>query len=158
MIPRENGNPNRWLVIIAIIKLLKASLLILVAVGALSVLHKNVESVLSHMIGQLGVDPHNRYFQGLLGLASRESAAGLELVSAGSFFYATLFTTEGIGLMMHKRWAEYFTAIVTGSFLPLEFYELALHPTVIKTLVIAANIGIVLYLILVLKRTRAEPA
>lgn len=144
---------RRGLRIIAIFKLVKASLLVLLAVGALSVLHKDVASVLTSLISQLGADPHDEYFHRLLVLAGRQSPAELKLVSAGSFFYAVLFATEGIGLMMRKRWAEYFTAILTGSFLPLEIYEFALHPTIFKTLVIAANIGIVAYLVMELKRT-----
>ncbi len=141
-----------WLRIIAIFKLVKALLLVLVTFGALSVLHKDVESALTGWTAQLGVDPHNYYFHKLIALAGRESPGELELVSAGSFFYALLFSIEGVGLWLRKRWAEYFTAILTGSFLPLEFYELAEHASLLKAGVIVVNIVIVVYLIVMIRR------
>ncbi len=50
----------------------------------------------------------------------------------GTFLYAGLFLIEGTGLLLRKHWAEYFTIITTGLFIPLEVYELARHFTVVK--------------------------
>ena len=148
----EHKERNRWLFLIAILKLIKAALLITVAIGALSVLHKDVQEVLTYRIGQLGVDPNGRYMQRVIELANMGTPKRLVMVSLGSFFYASLFAVEGIGLMMQKRWAEYFTAIVTGSFLPLEIYEFTRHPTKFKAIVIAVNIAIVVYLVVQLRK------
>ncbi len=139
---------------IGIFKLIKAALLLSVAIGALSVLHKDVQEVITYRIWQLGADPEKRYLRKLiawLGLASPERLA---LVSAGSFVYATLFGVEGVGLLMRKRWAEYLTVIVTGSFLPLELYELTHHFSYFKTIIIILNIAIIVYLIFKLRRTK----
>ncbi len=38
----------------------------------------------------------------------------LKAIGAGTFFYAALLLTEGIGLLLRRRWAEYFTVIVTA--------------------------------------------
>ena len=135
------------LTLIAIFKLIKAALLIALAIGAISVLHKDVAEVLTYRIGELGVDPQGRYMQRFITLAGFATPRRVVMVSIGSFFYAALFATEGIGLLLEQRWAEYFTAIVTASFLPIEFYELSHHPTLFKMLVIAANIAIVIYLV-----------
>jgi uncharacterized membrane protein (DUF2068 family) len=45
-------------------------------------------------------------------------------LSVGTFFYGGLFATEGIDLLLRKRWAEYFTIITTSLFIPLEIYEI----------------------------------
>ena len=37
-----------------------------------------------------------------------------------------------MGLLLRKHWAEYFTIITTGLFIPLEIYELVRHFTVTK--------------------------
>jgi len=55
--------------------------------------------------------------------------------------------TEGTGLALRKRWAEYFTILVTASFLPLEIYELAHRVTAIKIVVMAINVAILAYLV-----------
>jgi uncharacterized membrane protein (DUF2068 family) len=75
----------------------------------------------------------------------------LKEIGAGSFGYAALFLTEGTGLLLRKRWAQYFTIIVTASFLPLEFYEVIRQPSVLKTVVILSNVAILVYLVIRLR-------
>jgi uncharacterized membrane protein (DUF2068 family) len=60
--------------------------------------------------------------------------------------------TEGTGLALRKRWAEYFTIIATSSFVPLEVYELVKNFTITKVVVIAVNVAIIVYLVVVLKQ------
>jgi uncharacterized membrane protein (DUF2068 family) len=65
----------------------------------------------------------------------------------GTFLYAGLFATEGLGLLRRKRWAEYFTIVTTGGLIPLEIFELARHFTVTKLVVLFVNVLIVCYLV-----------
>jgi uncharacterized membrane protein (DUF2068 family) len=62
--------------------------------------------------------------------------------------------TEGIGLALRKRWAEYLTIISTASLLPLEVYEILKRASAPKIVVLLANIAIVVYLVLEVRRTR----
>jgi len=71
----------------------------------------------------------------------------LRELSVGTFLYAGLFLTEGMGLLLRKHWAEYFTIITTGAFIPLEIYEVARHFTVVKVVVTVINVLIVWYLV-----------
>ena len=61
--------------------------------------------------------------------------------------YAALFLTEGIGLWLEKRWAEWFTVVITSSLVPLEVYEIYRRPTPVKIIVLILNIAIVAYLL-----------
>ena len=144
----ERKRRVQWETIIGIFKVTKAALLIIAAIGLLSILHKDVDEILTFRISQLGVDPDNKLLASLITKLGIASSHDLTLISFGTFIYAGLFLTEGIGLLAHKRWAEYFTAIVTGSFLPIEVYELTLHFTYFKLGVILLNLAIVIYLIL----------
>ena len=139
---------------IAVFKLLKGFLLIAAGIGALRLLHKDVGEVFQNWIDILRVDPDNRYAHALLVKVPFVNDRTLKEISAGTFAYAALFLTEGTGLLLRKRWAEYFTIIVTTSFLPLEVYELARHVTIAKIVVILVNIAIVAYLILNVRRRR----
>ena len=76
----------------------------------------------------------------------------LVAIGTGSFIYAALLLTEATGLWLRRRWAEYFTIIVTGSFIPLEIYEVAKRFTVTRLAMIALNVVIVCYL---MRRLRA---
>ncbi|MDQ1410943.1 MAG: hypothetical protein QOJ41_2678, partial [Acidobacteriaceae bacterium] len=78
----------------------------------------------------------------------------LRELSFGTFFYSTLLLTEGVGLALGKRWAEYFTIIATSSFIPLEIYEIFRHANIMKVVVLVINVAVVWYLVLELRRCR----
>jgi uncharacterized membrane protein (DUF2068 family) len=137
--------------LIGVFKLAKATLLLAVAMGALSLLDIKIRVETLHRITQLSSDSHFRMLERFANMAGIATKGRIELVSAGAFFYAALFATEGIGLLMQKRWAEYFTSIVTASFIPLEIYEIARRPGALKIALLAVNAVIVIYLIWRLK-------
>jgi hypothetical protein len=43
--------------------------------------------------------------------------------------YAGLLLTEGLGLLLRKRWAEYLTIITTAGLIPIELYEMSRRAT-----------------------------
>jgi uncharacterized membrane protein (DUF2068 family) len=143
---------NGWIVLIAVFKIVKGVLLIAAAIGVLRLLHKDVGEVVQRWIDALRVDPDNRYIQTLLLKVLTLNDRTLKEISVGTFCYAALFLTEGTGLFLRKRWAEYFTIIVTASFLPLEVYELIKHASIAKVLVILLNVAIVVYLVVHVQR------
>ena len=134
------------ILLIGLFKLLKGVLLIAVGIGALELLHKNMADVITHWAEILRVDPDNRFIHPLLAKILPITPKQLKELSVGTFFYAALLLTEGIGLLMRKHWAEYFTVISTAALIPLEVYELARHVTLGKIAVIVINIVIVVYL------------
>jgi len=150
--------PPRDLVIrlIALFKLIKALLLIAIAIGALS-LHRH-RGPLDPWIHALLFDPHGRYVHRAIERISGLDARQLDEIALGSIAYAAVFLVEGIGLMLRKSWAEVMTVLITTSFIPLEIYELAVHRGWAKLGVIAANAIIVIYLVRRLRRERRGSA
>lgn len=64
-----------------------------------------------------------------------------------AFGYASLLGVEAIGLAMRRAWARWLTIGITGSFLPLELYEIGRDPAgPIRWLTFLVNVGIVIYL------------
>lgn len=149
--PKRQSTKERFsivLFLIALFKLVKALLLIAVGIGALKFLHKDLAATVLHWAQVFRVDPDNRYIHRLLVRIFRVTPKQLKELSAGTFLYAGLFLTEGIGLLLRKHWAEYFVIISTGAFIPLELYELVRHFTAVKLGVMAVNVFIVWYLVL----------
>ena len=70
----------------------------------------------------------------------------ITLLGLSAILYAALEATEGIGLAMRRRWAEYLTVIATGILIPYEFYEVLRRPTLFKVGALALNIAVVGYL------------
>ncbi len=143
---------GRGLRLIAAFKLLKGLALVALGIGALKLLHRDVAAVIEHWISIFRVDPHNHFIDLLLAKLSILDDRRLKEFSVGTFVYSAIFFTEGIGLALEKRWAEYFTIITTSSLLPLEVYELAKRTSVGRGIALLVNLAVVVYLIFVLRR------
>ena len=150
------GAHGRGLWVIAVFKLVKALGLILLGIGALRLLHKDVAGEVEHWINVFRVDPHNHYIDLLLAKLAILDDRHLKEFSVGTFVYAGVFLVEGLGLAFRKRWAEYLTILTTASFLPLEIYELVRRVSVSRGLALAINIAVVAYLIYELRHYRKQ--
>jgi uncharacterized membrane protein (DUF2068 family) len=140
--------------LVAVFKILKAVVLIVTGIGILKLMHMDMARELDHWVAMLGFDPGSRYVSQAIQKATNLSPHRIRELGLVSFVYAGLFLTEGIGLWLLKRWAEWFTVIITSSLLPFEIYEIHRHPTAIKIVVLVINVAIVGYL---LYRIAKEP-
>lgn len=122
-------------------------MLIAVGIGAIKFLHKDIVTTVTHWTEVLRVDPENQLVHGVLVRILRVTPKQLKELSVGTFLYAGLFATEGLGLLLRRRWAEYFTIVTTGGLIPLEIFELSRHFTLTKLLVVLLNVLIFWYLI-----------
>jgi uncharacterized membrane protein (DUF2068 family) len=143
---------GRGLRLIAAFKLLKGLALLALGIGALNLLHRDVEAIVVHWINIFQVDPNAHYVRLLLAKLSFLDDQRLKELSVGTFIYSAVFLTEGVGLAFGKRWAEYLTIATTASLLPLEIYELAKHASIGKVLALVINLAVVAYLVLELRR------
>jgi uncharacterized membrane protein (DUF2068 family) len=143
----KRPSKDRLLTLIVVFKFFKGVMLIGVALGAHHLMNRDLSDFADHLVDAFRVDPNNRYIEALLVKLQFLSAKQLKELSIGSLFYAAIVLTEGTGLALRKHWAEYFTIIVTASFLPLEIYELARRVSGIKIGVMAINLAILGYLI-----------
>ena len=135
---------------------MKGIVLIAAAIGVLRLLHKDIAEVAERWIHTLRVDPDNRFIHSILLKAWSVNDQTLKKISAGTFCYGALFLTEGTGLLFRKRWAQYFTIVVTGSFLPLEIYEMVHRASIAKGVVILLNGAITAYLVVALRHRRGS--
>jgi len=133
---------------IGIVKVVKAALLVAVGIGAIRLLHGNIAEHVDRWAQWLNVDAWNPFFQTFPAKVEQMSPHKISLVCVGAFVYAGLFSTEGVGLLMRKRWGEIVTIIITGSFLPFEIYHLAAKGfSVFKLLLLLGNVVVLIYLI-----------
>lgn len=73
--------------------------------------------------------------------------ADLDIAAVALAVYAVIELIEAVGLWLAKRWGEYFAAVATALFLPIEIYELTEHATKFKIATLALNILAVVYLV-----------
>jgi len=156
MTGKTGHKKSRGLMAIAALKFVNGFGLLAIGLGALHYLHGDIEKDVAHWMELLRADPHNRYLLWLLEKLSNVDDRRLRQLSVGTFFYSALFLSEGTGLALAKRWAEYLTIVTTASLMPVEMYEIYVHPTWPRVVVLLVNIAVVAYLIVELRRTRTQ--
>lgn len=140
---------DRGVVAIGVFKLLKSLFLIAAGLGALNLLHGGLAR---DLVEKAHLAPASRTVERAASRISGLSEGQLRGVAFATFAYAAVFLVEGAGLIARKRWAEWLTVIVTGSFVPLEIYELARHGGAMKIVTLVLNLAIVVYLIVRLRK------
>jgi uncharacterized membrane protein (DUF2068 family) len=137
--------------VIAIWKLGHAVFFTAVGFELLKLRHHNVDDFLNNWIDFLNslhifhINPESHFVDWLLDHAHR-LAPWMSFAGYAAFVYAALFATEGIGLYLRKRWAEWLVVAATGSFLPFELWALFKHFMWWKILLLLGNLSIVAYL------------
>jgi len=140
------ANRDRVLLLIGVFKLLKAALLTMTGLAVLVLLPEGVAAYLQCAVSFVGVAPGGqllgRLTQRLLALDEKTARH----LGALALVYAGVFLTEGVGLLLRRRWAEWLTVVVTASFIPFEIYELAVRfgPGKVATLILNAAVAIYL--------------
>jgi uncharacterized membrane protein (DUF2068 family) len=151
----------RWapmtLRLIALFKLLKGLLLVAVGIAALKLVHEDVATVITAWVERFGIGAQHRLIDTLLTRLSSIDSRTLASIGTGAFVYAALLLTEGVGLWMKRRWAEYLTVVITASLIPLEIHEIVKHLTALRVGALVVNVAIVVYLVVRLRTDRDRP-
>jgi len=154
----------RYLKIIALFKILKGLLLFLLG---FSILFLNSRPVWLDQISDWSEDQlllhHSKPIIYLLNKLQELSNGGGTLRATGilALFYCGVLLTEGIGVYMQKRWAEWLMICATAALIPLEvrhvWHRFFSHgPLIAPLLILLANCFIVWFLYLVLRRDKPE--
>jgi uncharacterized membrane protein (DUF2068 family) len=143
---------DRGLLAIGLFKLAKAIFFFGVGVGAIHLLHKDLEDEVMRLALRFKFDPESRFVSLLLDKVDLIDAHRLRQISVATFGYSALALTEGVGLLLEKVWAEYLTLILTVSFLPWELYELVRRPDWFRLSLLLINLAVLWYLVWLLRR------
>jgi uncharacterized membrane protein (DUF2068 family) len=140
------------LILIGAFKVLKALLLLLVALGAHHLIHRSVYEFAMHVLHHIRADPENRHIHRFLQMTLSIKDHQLRELELGTMIYGALFLTEGLGLILQKHWAEWMAVISTSLLIPLEIHEILKRHTALRIGLFVFNIAVVLYLIYKIRR------
>lgn len=147
------------LVVIATYKLVGAVLLFALGIGALKLVHKDIDDVVWHaLVEVLHRNPESRLVNFIFEKAELLNDPMLKRIGFGAFCYAGLGVLEAVGLYLEKVWGEFLTLGITGSFLPLELHEVFVKVTWVRISLLVVNIAVVIYLLWVIGEKAAERA
>ncbi len=121
-------------------------LLVLVAgLGALSLLHHDLQHAAESVVRHLHLNPARHYPRIFIEAAAHTTDKRLWLLAGGAFAYTSVRAVEAYGLWRARPWAEWFAILSGALYLPVEIEALAHHPSLLKALLLLGNLVIVLY-------------
>ena len=140
------------LAVIAVFKMVKGVLLLLLGLGLLRLVHAEIATLFSLLIEGLHLNADARLIHALVLKIDALQPNSVLLAGLVSLGYAGILLVEGIGLWLEFTWAAYLTVASTGLLLPFELYEVIEQVSILRIGVLLLNLAIVVYLIRQLKR------
>ena len=140
------------LAVMAVFKVVKGLLLLLVGLGLLKLMHAEISTLFSLLIEALHLNADSRFIHALVLKVDALQPNSVLLAGLISLGYAGMLLVEGIGLWMELTWAAYLTVVSTGLLLPFEIYEVVEQVSMLRIGVLLLNLVIVVYLIRQLRR------
>ena len=133
---------------VATVEFAKGMLVLLAGVGAFSMRHKDIWGVAESFLEFFHVNPHHRFAGFFIDLVYRVSDIHLWKIAVVAAVYVVLRFIEAYGLWYIRPWAEWL-AIASGSlYIPFEVADLLRRPDWFRFLIVAVNVGIVLYMLM----------
>jgi uncharacterized membrane protein (DUF2068 family) len=146
---RIGGEHDAFIKVIIVERIVKSIALIALAIGLLVAGEKGLLTTWAQYAqDQLNLDADNGVIAQLLLrlLLLVGKFNHITILAIGAISYALLEGTEGVGLAMRRRWAEYLTVIATGILIPYEAYEVIHRATLFKVGALLLNLAVVGYL------------
>jgi uncharacterized membrane protein (DUF2068 family) len=148
----------RYLKLIALFKIAKGVLVLVLGVSLLSLnARTRWMDALSNWTADEILLKHSKPVAYLLNKLQAVLAGGtLRATGFLALFYTAVFLTEGIGVYMQQRWAEFLMIFATAALIPIEVRHLWHRPGLAGLVILLANCFIVWFLYRVLKRDKVK--
>src|SRR3954447_14764671 len=131
---------------IGLYKLVKAGLMLVVAVTVLRLVHHDVADTVARWAAELHLDPSHLIVRHVLAKLANAHDQQLRLTGGLALAYTVLYAVQGVGLLRDRRWAEWLTVIAGLGLVPFEVYAMVRHPRVTLAIVLVVNLGIVAFM------------
>jgi uncharacterized membrane protein (DUF2068 family) len=133
---------------VATLEFTKGMIVVLAGLGVFSMRHKDIWGVAESFLEFLHANPHHHFAGIFIDLVYRISDVRLWKIVVVATVYVILRFVEAYGLWYLRPWAEWL-AIASGSiYIPFEVADMLRRPDGIRLLIIAVNVGIVLYMLM----------
>ncbi len=127
-------------------KLLKGLAALLIALGIYTLAGQDLQDLFDRFLLWAHLDPENRFFSAIGDQLDTVTAHNVKMVSLGTLIYGLFMLVVGIGLALRTWWAVWLAIGESAFFIPIEIYELAIHPRWELVVLLAFNVLVVWYL------------
>jgi len=144
----------RGLRIVAFFEGAKGLLVLLVGLGLLEFIHKDLHLVAEQLVRQFHLNPARHYPRIFIDAINHLTDGQLLAMAFSALLYSAVRIAEAIGLWLQRQWAQWFGLLSSGLYIPVELFEITRGTTWPKATVLLVNAGVVGYLAFILYRSR----
>lgn len=135
---------------VAAFEFVKGSIVLLIGLGLLSLVGRDVQDAAENILRILHLDPAWHYSQKFVEKASTLTDVRIRRMAVFAFAYSAFRIVEAYGLWYEFLWAEWLAVVSAGLYVPVEVYHIWERATLIRVSVLIGNLAIVAYLAYVL--------
>lgn len=139
---------------VALFEAAKGGIVLAAGLGALEFLGRDAQTSAEALVRKLRLNPASHYPRIFQHLAQQATPAHLWALAAGAAVYAAVRFAEAYGLWRGRAWAEWLAVLSASTYLPMEIWQLARGVTWPVLTLFLVNLGIVIYLVRILARSR----
>ena len=145
---------------IVAIKLIKGTLLLLLALSIFTLANKDLPDLFNQFLGWVHLDPERSFFVAIANWLETVTPTKMGFVALGTLLYGLLLLVGGTGLAFRAKWAIWLAIGESAFFIPIEIFKLVQpvtpgteehhmfsHPKIGLLIVLALNVFIVWYLL-----------
>ena len=152
--------PAPTLYFIIAVKLIKAAVLILLALGVFSLVNRDLSDVFNQFLRWVHLDPERSFFASIGEWLDTVTPTNVRVFASGTFLCGLFLLVEGLGLAFRAKWAIWLAIGESAFFIPIEVFELVhrrpeltgqarplfAQPKIGLAIVLALNVLIIWYL------------
>jgi uncharacterized membrane protein (DUF2068 family) len=135
---------------------IKGIFVLLIGLCAILLVRKDAWVMAESLLALFHISTDRHSAQVFLDLADKLTDTRLWVAARLAFVYSALRFAEGYGLWRERTWAEWIAFGSGALLLPLEIRELMRGITLVRSVIFAANIGIVFYMLFLLRAGHRE--
>jgi uncharacterized membrane protein (DUF2068 family) len=134
---------------IAALEASKGVLVVLIAGGLLTLLHRDVPGTVEHVLAHLHIHADRRIGHALIDAFAHATDGRLWSIASACVLYAAARFTESYGLWNRRVWAEWFALLSGALYLPWEILQVLERRSLVHWSIFFVNLAIVLYMLYV---------
>ena len=151
-----NSRFSKGLKTIAVYEAAKGLLVIIVGLGLLGAIHRDLEEWGEDIIDHLHFNPASHFPQIFLQALDSLSPQRIKLLALGAALYSLFRFVEAYGLWYARRWAEIVAIASCAIYVPVEVYHLVKSFSWVKVAITLINIAMIFYLVRVRQSGRTQ--
>jgi uncharacterized membrane protein (DUF2068 family) len=137
---------------VAFLEAAKGALVVLAGIGALSLIHHDVQRVAEQLVGHLHLNAAKTVPRIFIEYAGSLNDARLATLAAFAALYSAARFIESYGLWRRRSWAEWFAAASAAVYLPFEVLELLRGWSWLAFGALVINLAVVWLMVMALRR------